>query len=268
MTRTKWLSAFSCAAVLGAALSIAGCGSSPTASGKDGGAGHGGSDGGTAGATAGATGSAGNTGSAGATAGTGGGTAGATAGTGGGTAGATAGTGGGTAGAMAGAGGNKDGGMDLAADTKTDTATDVKTDTSIDVSTDVPPTPCVSGGTCTDQDFACTITRTCRRNQEQVCFCAPNNKIACEPCDAIDAGTDANTDAGTDAGADGGTDAGTCLAMCPANVMNRNTTCFFFNTTGTTGTCNATTHTEPSCICVVNGNNAGRWFCGFNTRCQ
>src|SRR5450432_1165951 len=246
MTRTIWLSAFSCAAVLGAALSIAGCGSSPTASGKDGGAGHGGSDGGTAGATAGATGSAGNTGSAG----------------------ATAGTGGGTAGATAGAGGNKDGGMDLAADTKTDTATDVKTDTSIDVSTDVPPTPCVSGGTCTDQDFACTITRTCRRNQEQVCFCAPNNKIACEPCDAIDAGTDANTDAGTDAGADGGTDAGTGLAMCPANVMNRNTTCTTNATRCTTGTCNATTHTEPSCICVVNGNNAGRWFCGFNTRCQ
>jgi hypothetical protein len=256
MTRTSWLYALSCAAVLGAALSIAGCGSSPTASGKDGGAGHGGSGGGSAGATAGATGSAGATGTAGATAGTGGGTAGTGCG--------TAGTGGGTAGT--GTAGATDGGPDVAADTKTDTATDLKTDTS----TDGPPTPCVSGGTCTDQDFACTITRTCRRNEEQVCFCAPNNKIACEPCDTIDAGTDANmsTDAGSDAGTDSGTDAGTALAMCPANVMNRNTTCTTNAVRCTTGTCNATTHTEPSCICVVNGNSAGRWFCGFSTRCQ
>lgn len=239
MTRkTTWLSTFSCAVLLAA---IGGCGSSsPANTGKGG---SGGSQdgaagsGGTGGATSDASGQAGSnddaaTGSGGATAGSGGATAG--------SAGATAGSGGATAGsggATAGAGGAK-------ADAGTDTGTDAT------------PTPCVLGGTCA-QDFTCTMTRACRRNQEQFCFCDPNNKIACEACDTIDGGTDGG-------GGDAGTDAGTGIPMCPANVMNRNTTCTTFNERCAVNAC--TNRRQDQCLCVMFG-NMGRWFCN-QAACQ
>jgi hypothetical protein len=249
MTRTSltsWLSALSCAALLAA---ISGCGSSGPANktgnaGTNGGdaaagsTGSGGSGGGTGGSTTDASGQAGATaGSGGATAGSGGatgGAGGATGGTDGGAAGATGGADGGTAGA----GGNSDAGAD------------------------VPPTPCVSGGDCSG-DFSCSITRTCNRNQEQLCFCAPNGKIACEPCEAADAGADAGPDGSTgDAG--GTTDGG--VAMCPANVMTRVTACATANAR-CQGTC--TNMRQDTCLCFnpPGGDNANHWYC-TNLRCQ
>jgi hypothetical protein len=262
MTRTTtWLAALSCAVLL--ACFSQGCGgSSPASNGKGGNggskAGNTGSSGasgnaGSSGAgTTGNPGTSGDNGTAGSTAGTGGGSGGSTAGTGGGSGGSTAGTGGGTA-------GTTDAGMDTSGDTS-----DAKSDTA-----EVAATPCVAGGTCSDQTFTCSITRTCRRNQEQFCFCAPNNKIACEPCDTVDAGTDAGSDAGTDASTDSGTDAGTALAACPANVNNPNTTCDTNNDRCAQSACNATTHRQQVCACIVFGNNnTGRWFCGATARCQ
>jgi hypothetical protein len=253
----------SCAVIL-AACSV-GCGSSSPAN-NSGKAGHGGNAGGsagaagsTAGATAGAGGAAGDNGMAGATAGASGATAGAggmaggtagaaggTAGAAGGTAGATAGNDGGAAGATAGNTGN-DGGNG-------------------DAKTDVANITCVAGGDCTGApaDFTCSITRTCRRNQEQACFCAPNNKIACEPCDTVDAGTDAGS--GTDGGgADaGGADAGASDPACPAGVVSGTTACdTAVDGRCTHGACNTTTHRQPECICVAFGAGGGnaRWFC-------
>ena len=232
MTRTTtWLSTFSCAVILAA---IGGCGSSsPANTGKGGSGGsHDGAagSGGNAGTTSDASGQAGSTDDAAA------GSGGATAGSGG----ATAGSGG----ATAGSGGTKaDGGTAGA-----------KADAGTDTGTDATPTPCVLGGTCS-QDFTCTMTRTCRRNEEQFCFCDPNNKIACEACDTIDAGTDGG---GTDAGVDSGTDAGAGLPMCPANVMNRNTTCTTFNERCAVDAC--TNRRQEQCLCVMFG-NTGRWFC-------
>ncbi|HEV3031345.1 MAG TPA: hypothetical protein VG319_06860 [Polyangia bacterium] len=232
--KTTWLSTFSCAVILAA---IGGCGSSsPATTGKGG---SGGSNdgaagsGGTGGATSDASGQAGSNddaaaGSGGATAGSGG----ATAGSGG----ATAGSGGATAGAGGHAGTGGAGGT--------------KADAGTDTGTDATPTPCVLGGTC-PADFTCTMTRACRRNQEQFCFCDPNNKIACEACDTVDAGTDGG-------GADAGTDAGAGIPMCPANVMNRNTTCTTFNERCAVNAC--TNHRQEQCLCVMFG-NMSRWFC-------
>jgi hypothetical protein len=292
MNRTlTWLSVVTCAAVL-AALSN-GCGSStPASNGK---AGHGGGTAGTSsagagGGSAGATaGSGGDNGNAGATAGSAGGAAGAAGGTAGaaggaagaaggtaGAAGGAAGAAGGTAGAAggtAGAGGNKDGGMDSPVDSAGNG--DTKADTSADTA-EVAAIPCVNGGDCTGapDNFACSITRTCRRNQEQACFCAPNNKIACEPCDVIDAGTDAGTDAEADAGSDAGADAGdagTALPACPANVMSGTTTCDTAGDRCAHGACTAQGR-QPECICINFGAAAGstRWFCNnaFTTVCQ
>jgi hypothetical protein len=266
MTRTTaWLSFISCAALL-AAVSIGGCGSStPANNGKggsggsrDGGAGAGGAGGGTAGA-------AGDNGIAGSTAGSDGGVAGAaggTAGADGGTAGAAGGTDGGTAGA---AGATTDGGSDVASDVKSEAGGD----TASDMSSDVPPTPCVEGGSCSS-DFSCSITRTCRRNQEQLCFCAPNGKIACEPCDTTDAGTDAGSDAGGDAGADAGTDGGGTdggIAMCPANVISGTTACSTALDRCAATAC--TNNRQRTCVCFnpAGGDNANHWYCQ-NTRCQ
>jgi hypothetical protein len=262
MTRTTtWLSVLSCAAVL-AACSV-GCGGTSPAGKSDGGAGKGGSGGataGSAGATAGSGGgAAGDNGTAGATAGSGGGTGGATAGSGGSAGGATAGSGGSTAGA---AGTTTDGGNpDTAVDSSgsTDAGSDTKADTA-----EVAPTPCVSGGDCSDQTFTCSITRTCRKNQEEFCFCAPNNKVACEPCDVVDAGVDASTDAS----ADSGTDAGNVVPACPTNVNSFNTACDTVGDRCTMGACNTTTHRQQECSCFALGNNNARWICGgFTTMC-
>ena len=258
MTRTTtWLSVLSCAAVL-AACSV-GCGGTSPAGKSDGGAGKGGSGGataGSAGATAGSGGgAAGDNGTAGATAGSGG----ATGGSGGGTAGGTAGSDGGTAGA---AGTTTDGGnSDTPVDSSgsPDSGSDTKADTA-----EVAPTPCVSGGDCSDQMFTCSITRACRKNQEQFCFCAPNNKIACEPCDVVDAGVDASADAS----ADSGTDAGNVVPACPTNVNSFNTACDTVGDRCTMGACNTTTHRQQECSCFALGNNDARWICGgFTMMC-
>jgi hypothetical protein len=275
MTRTTtWLSTLSCAVIL-AACSV-GCGSSGPAN-NTGKAGHGGNAGGGAGAggtgtagsgstagagggTAGDNGTAGAGGSAAGTAGSGGsaggtaGAAGGTAGAAGGTAGAgggTAGAGGGTAGGTAGTGNNDGGNMD----SKSDTA-------------EVAQIMCVAGGDCTGApaNFTCTITRTCRRNQEQDCYCDPNNKIACEACDTIDAGTDA----GMDAGVDSGTDAGSAIPACPGNINSFNTMCDNAGDRCTMGTCNTTTHRQAACACLPFSATNNRWVCGggFSVMCQ
>jgi hypothetical protein len=256
-----WLSVVSCAVIL--AAWSAGCGGgSPAPGGKAGSGGHGGS-------TAGASGQAGGTaGAAGSTAGAGGGEAGAAGGTAG-AAGSAAGSDGGAAGSTAGAGGGaagstagSDGGTDVAMDTKADAEGDSKADTA-----EVAPTPCVSGGTCSDQNFTCSISRTCRRNQEQFCFCAPNNKIACEPCDTPDAGEDAGNDASTDASTDSGTDAGNALPACPANASNPNTTCDTNGDRCAQSAC-SNNHRQQVCVCVVFNGNTGRYFCGLSAMCQ
>jgi hypothetical protein len=257
-----------CAVIL-AACSV-GCGGSSPAT-KTGNGGHGGSAGGSAGAggsTAGSGGSAagsggaaaGDNGGGGSTAGSGG----ATAGSGGaaaGSGGATAGSGGaaaGSGGATAGSGGATAGSDGGAADKPNDSG---NSDTN---NAETPTIACVNGGDCTGApaDFTCSITRTCRRNQEQACFCAPNNKIACEPCDTVDAGTDAG--GGNDAGADAGADAGVSDPACPNNVVSGTTACDTA-TDGrcTHGACNTTTHRQPECICIAFGAGGGnaRWFC-------
>jgi len=244
MTRTSWLSALTCTALLAA---ISGCGSSTPAN-KTGNAGTNGGD-----AAAGSTGTAGSGGATGGSGGDTSGQAGATAGSGGATAGsggATAGSGGATAGS-GGATAGSDGGAAGAGGTNGDG------------STDTPPPACVAGNAC-PTDFTCQISRTCRANQEELCFCDPDNKIACESCSPDnDGGADGG---GTDAGADAGTDGGTGLAMCPANVNNHNTTCDKNAERCAETTCSAA-HRQMSCICVVTG-ASGRWFCGFTTTCQ
>ena len=157
----------------------------------------------------------------------------------GGSAGGGAGAGGGTAGT-----GNNDGGN---MDSKADSA-------EVNIA-------CVAGGDCTGApvDFQCTISRTCRVRQVQYCFCAPNNKIACEPCDTVDAGADASVDAGTDSGTDGGSG----LPACPANANNPNTTCDTNGQTCALGACNASTHRQQECVCVKFGisNANSRYIC-------
>jgi hypothetical protein len=180
-----------------------------------------------------------------------------------------AGADGGAAGAAGGAAGAAGGGAAGAAGT-TDGGMDTKTDGSADAA-DVAPTPCVSGGTCSDPAFTCSIARTCRRNQEQFCFCAPNNKIACEPCDTTDAGTDASGDASTDASGDASgdaSDAGNTLDPCPANASNPATTCDVNGDRCAQGACNTNNHRQQVCVCVVFNGNTGRYFCGLSAMCQ
>lgn len=94
--------------------------------------------------------------------------------------------------------------------------------------------------------FTCSNVRTCGPNREQLCFCDPNGKVACEGCTAVDGGTT--------------TDGGTALKACPANATNHNSVCTMNGERCAATAC--TNKHQDVCICAVFGTAAtGNWFC-------
>jgi hypothetical protein len=98
--------------------------------------------------------------------------------------------------------------------------------------TDGSPSPCTPGVACTDGQ-SCTTSMRCPNNRERACFCSPNNVLACEACQEVDAGTDAGpaVDGGVVMACPSGVSKGTACAdegtFCSATCSNGQAqTCF------------------------------------------
>jgi hypothetical protein len=91
---------------------------------------------------------------------------------------------------------------------------------------------CAPGVACTDGQ-SCTTSTGCANNRERACFCDPNGLLACETCQAVDAGMDA----------------GPAVNACSSGVTS-GLTC---DTQGTFCTATCSGGQTQTCFCTARG---------------
>jgi hypothetical protein len=110
------------------------------------------------------------------------------------------------------------------------------------------PITCNPGVACTDGQ-SCTTSMRCPNNRERACFCSPNNVLACEACQEVDAGTDAAPVA------DGG------VIMACASGITKGTAC---SDEGTFCSAMCSNGQTQACFCTRMGRQDGgtmEWNC-------